>query len=184
MNFTNYFSPNQAGYEMFREGVHNNCITGLLHTLFMPIASAGVFITIFGILCKLWNDYEENAHKTRKLLMVLIFFFYSGYYNYSPIVGAISLAFYYWFISYSIRRFEEFIQFVKERRIVDESEKNFIIFCGLCALTLSVLVMEFIGHWFIEDHASNVWRLANSIFQTPLYGTNSLIYPFTGECHW
>ena len=58
-------------------------------------------------------------------------------------------------------------------------EEDYLYKCiirGASLMFISIIIMEFIGHWFIEGKGSDLTHLLNSIYHTPLYGMYSLFF--------
>lgn len=211
MNEICYFCPNEQGYEQFRAGVHRNCVTGFLHFLFMPLATVGAFMMCLALAFYATRKRHSAYKFTRNLLVITIGFFAVGYATFTRLLELSILCVYWYLARKTLHQIngmwkcatkqsrktdldnhigsgaDNHIGSDADNRIgsdLDNHIANIVLIYGIMALLFSVCVMEFIGHWFIEDHASDVWQLGNSVFHTPLYGLRSLWYPFTGECVW
>ena len=141
-----YFNPTLEGYKVYRT-FHSNCYNGLLHTIFMPIATLAFFLFIHGLTGKKnYTMYIKN---------IILNLFFVGYLAMDPIIGIVTIAFYYLFLTRSLNYF------------IDNYPNARFKTYGTLVLTISVIIMEFIGHGYFEGHHSHLWELPNSIFHTP-----------------
>lgn len=170
-----YFDSSIKGYETYRSIIHRNCITGILHTIFMPIACVGFFICLYCLFSwyciRQYDKYNvsTDAKKLTKCVLYIIqLSMLIGYLQFDPLFGVLSMVFYFLIIN----------------SIIDHlADANTTLFnFGLLLLGGSIVVMEFIGHWYLEDHASNLYEFFNSVYFTPLYGIKSLVYYPLYEC--
>lgn len=132
------------GYELLRSYIHQNCVTGVLHGIFMPISIYGV-----GLMIKSITNY--SAH----ILGVILVLQTLGYLLIDPLMSLVNCYFY-----------------ICVLIIINERPGNFRL--GLILLLVGWVMMEPIGHWIIERNASDLRYVVNSIYWTPLYGMRSL----------
>ena len=173
-----YFDYTMKGYEQYRSGVHTNCWTGLLHTLFMPVATMGFFMLIYS--CEMFFKPKEiySATDTRFFKNTLLLIYWIGYLFTFPIVGTFTIAYYHHLTTWVLNMSTLYMYKSSNKR----KTKNQIFITSIVLLIFSVGMMEFIGHWTLENHASRLHEFFNSIYHTPVYGTMSIIYPLTNEC--
>ena len=153
------FIPNATGYELFTSKIHQDPLTGILHGLFMPFACRGFFTIVYGILC-LFNQNQKAKLITKNLLWFIVGGMLTAYITFDPYWGMLSLFLYSTWITYSINGFDK---------------NNYNVLYGIIMLCVSLFMMEFVSHWYIEQQASNLQELPNSICQTVLYSTKSLL---------
>jgi len=208
-----FFDPSIEGFGAYRGfgTIHTNCVTGLLHTFFMPIAVCGFFAIVHAVLlylnfgsnfgncvkstCKEFDAALDRATWSTKLCMTmlvgLVAFFNFAYQPmfdttfYQPITGILTCYAYWRIINASLNQCDSFYRSMTERIAITASlceAMGFMLFFGGSLLGASICVMEFFGHWVLENHSSDLTMFINSVYHTPLYGTLSLIYPFTGQC--
>jgi len=147
-----YFHPGQYGYDIYRSIIHQNQITGLLHALFMPIACVGFFYCVIAVF---------NKTVAKMLLRAFLALMLMGWLTFQPIAGIITAIYYYLINNYCISSAK------------DMSTKN-RLGLGVLLLIISIGMMEFVGHWALEGHGSNLLHFLNSVYHTPLYGTLSV----------
>jgi uncharacterized membrane protein YGL010W len=163
-----YFNPTLEGYKVYRR-FHSNCWNGLLHTLFMPVAVTGFFFLINWIF---FHTYLLNKKLVSQLQKIFLFCFTFGWMFYDPLGGLLTFAFY-----YGLFNFNDLMFYSNKNRT-----SYFYLKYGILLLGGSVLFLECVGHGYTEHHHSHLWEMFNSFFHTPLYGINSLYYPFVGKC--
>jgi hypothetical protein len=170
--------PNIDGYRLFTEYIHQHPVTGLIHAIFMPLATCGFFLIVFAILglyminkIKYYEQWPGKLTKIKNIVNGLAHFIlgfvFAGYVTFSPWVGSLTIMFYWYVIQKTVNYAESF-----EKTPINMSR---ILYNGLYLLVTSIIIMEFIGHWYLEGKGSDITQLLNSIYHTPLYGTISLI---------
>lgn len=175
------------GYEIFRDNLHLNCITGWLHAVGMPIILIGFFVFLHGYIFLVTDNIKRATDITKSIVTLLGCLFIFGYTHYDIIIGFITVNIYMWLIITSLnnkyRLYKSYID--KDTNFYNPEIYAITIYFminGILMIIIPLFIMEFIGHWLIENNSSNVSNVINSIYWTPLYGINSLIYPFTGQC--
>ncbi len=146
--FESIIDPTINGYRLYTSVIHQHPITGVLHGIFMPIACIGFFFCIKAAF---------DVKVARRLLEVIVFCMTAGWITHEPLYGLITAFAYLALISWSLTT----------------EKSNMPI--GLAMMAVSIGVMEFIGHWYLEGHESNLRHFLNSVYHTPLYGTVSLL---------
>ena len=162
------FQPNQIGYYMFTEYIHKNDITGVIHGIGTPIA--GMFI--FNLLYIIVNIFTKDAYHTEYILKNIMYFilgfFSCGYLTYDFSWGLVTIMFYWYIFNVTINRLVFYnLKFTFSN-----------IYKIILGITIPISVMEFVGHWYLENSGSDINMLANSIYHTPLYGVKSLLLFF------
>ena len=155
-----YFDPTITGYNAYRV-FHSNCMNGLLHTVFMPIALIGFFLIVNGLTCDTFTEF---------LRIIFSVLYFVGYFNIDPYMGSLTVIIYY------------MITYLAHEDMRSKMLKRHMMFIGFMLLLISVTMMELVGHGLFENHHSHLWEFFNSVFHTPLYGMNSIKYLFTREC--
>jgi len=117
----------------------------------MPVACVGFFLCVKAV----WG-----AQVAKKLLTAILAFMMIGWFTFEPIYSIITVAFYWLLINWTMNR-------------AGKNKNN--LFIGATMLAISVSVMEFIGHWYLEGNASHLGEFFNSVYHTPLYGVKSLL---------
>ena len=172
-----YFNPTLAGYNQYRNGIHINCITGFLHTIFMPLATLGFFLFLKTFDFRLDSNKKPYTTSYTNIVFLFVLGLYElGYFFMFPIVGSITIFFYFLFILINLKL--STIDYMKNPKL----KKFKYRFYALLLITVSVGIMEFLGHGYLEHKHSNIFEFFNSIFHTPVYGLYSLYYPFVGQC--
>lgn len=172
------------GYELFRSHIHKNCITGFIHTMFMPIATSGFFMVSASIFCLIFGNKFLNYDKIFNIIIYSLFL--AGYLRFDPLWGTITII-HYIIAVHIIQKtiFKLLVRFLK----IETNNDNLYFFLkyyasvGIGMIAISVFSMEFIGHWMIEHQGSDIYHFFNSVFHTPLYTVKSLYYPFVGLCN-
>lgn len=178
MSFELYFDYTMAGYQQFRSGLHENCLTGLIHCVYMPLAAIGFFNIIAYIEMNLNPRECYTLRWTRKTKNCLLIFYWLCYMNTFPIIGTLTIFIYYVILTWALNlsTYKLFKAYNKH-----EAKLN-ILKCGLYLLIISIGILEFFSHWYLEQHSSRINELFNSILHTPVYGINSLYYPYINQC--
>ena len=94
--------PSIKGYNILRETIHQHPVTGLLHGLFMPIATIGFYMLIFGISGLYFDNrvirWDEIINKAEKITIAISHFIFGmiwiGYTTYSLYLGTLTILFY------------------------------------------------------------------------------------------
>jgi hypothetical protein len=180
MNETTIIDISQRGYDIYRNGIHMNCITGIIHGLLMPVAVSLFFCILlcFEILIMDQNIY--NMSRVKIMLNILGFVVFLCYILTHLIAGLITVIMYLFIIHFSMFALEDYIVSCHwgntNRYII-----NMIVKCFMW-LFIVVAFMEVYSHWIIEHGHSSLYQFLNSLYWTPLYGTLSFYYPFVGQC--
>ena len=176
-----YFDYTLAGYDSYRDGIHINCITGLLHTLLMPVAVTTFLVILQCLEYSLFGYRHYKDNKVRTLCTIISIFVTIGYLRTFPISGLITVFMYLFIIKTVMNKItetfnSEYCYYGSLRSI------RLMMFNSLIVLVASILFLEYFSHGYLEGGHSTVPHFFNSIYWTPLYGTHSLYYPFTGQC--
>lgn len=150
--------PNEQGYEQFRK-CHRHCVNGLLHFVGMPPAVSGVFLIVRSV-----TDSADFTRHLQFIVMSAILYLYLGYEQnpYTPWL----------FYGMYMSVLEGFMyHFVYQN---PKWSRLSYLFVGVSLIGSNVAGLEVIGHGFFENHHSYVLEFFNSVFQTPLYGINSV----------
>lgn len=185
-----YFDPSIKGYNQYRNGIHMNCYTGILHGIGMPIASVAFFV-----LCQLIELHIKHIYYSKsELYMKDIYFgisltkifrniifilFFLGYLFTFPIMGIITIIIYYKIVDYFMDIATVYLYY--NHNTLFKAKTNIFIICCIC-LFGSISILEFLSHGYLENTHSNIFEFFNSIYHTPVYGFNSFYYIFTNEC--
>lgn len=161
------YQPNAVGYAIFTEYIHQNKFTGLIHAIAMPIATSSLVLIIYSIMA-LYKGVLNGLLYTTYVTYFILGGYASGYATYDPIFGFITICF------YGLIPMNFTLQYINYYGNPFNIKKYLRI--GVMGMLISVLCMEFIGHWYLEGAGSDVSQLFNSIYQTPLYGIRSLIF--------
>ena len=135
----------ENGYKIFREHIHQTCMTGNIHGIFIPIAILGFMYILSGLV---------GETGTKVVLYGILFFQTKSYYYIDPLVTIVNYIFYSIIIELCIRK---------------------RIKIGIVLMAISISMMEFYSHWYLEGRGSNLWHFFNSVFWTQLYGFRSLL---------
>mmetsp|Transcript_27611 Transcript_27611/g.32217 ORF Transcript_27611/g.32217 Transcript_27611/m.32217 type:complete len:211 (-) Transcript_27611:418-1050(-) len=154
-------NPSTGGYEEFRK-CHGNCINGILHAIGMPLAVSGVFLVIRAV--------TDSPDFTRTLQFLVV-------------TGYLCL-----YLRYESNPYSPWLFYILYLGIFDrvlyqhfyyEGSKwtrwNYLC-VGISLIAVNVGLLETIGHGLFEHHHSYVKEFFNSVFHTPLYGINSILW--------
>ena len=152
------FEPTYLGYSLFTQVIHRNYYTGILHGIFLPVAAIGLMFIIHSLIKKLYRFDSNHAvrEKTEKVMWYILGWFSCCYASYDVYYGAITILFYYCLMNQGIKAGPNLLW-------------------GILLMGLSVGMMEFVGHWYLENGASNLSHFFNSVIHTPLYGVRSIL---------
>lgn len=182
-----YFDPSYAGYLIYREHLHQHVITGILHGIFMPIATIGFFIAIYAALsmaiigkgsslCHLHDNVYDIANN---ILLCILSGFWTGYFSYTPIMGTFTIFFYYIIIRITIDKTHSVLKNWRNDPTsfwVTWKYQKYLLTLGLLLIAGSLFFMEIIGHWILEGEGSDLTKVINSIYHTPPYAMESLFF--------
>lgn len=177
----------EKGYEIFRNNIHMNCTTGLIHSIGMPIILSQFFTIIQSMRLSMTCDINIATNDTKYVMYLFSVLFLAGYMTYSPVMGFLTIIFYVYIITGTLRNNKEkYLEYIDENSRYYENETYLFsmirISISLLMIIISLFMMEIVGHWMIEGNSSNLSHIVNSIYWTPLYGMYSYIYPMTKQC--
>ena len=152
------FVPTYLGYQIFRSSIHQNYYTGILHGIFLPISAIGLMFIIHSLVKTIYPRDSQYmiVQRVEHTLYYILGGFSCCYASYDPFYGFITVLFY-WFIM---------------KKAVYAGPR---LITGILLMAVSIGVMEFGGHWFLENLGSNLSHFPNSVIHTPLYGVRSVL---------
>ena len=142
----------ETGYILFRSNIHQLCMTGILHGIFIHLSIDGFSLIMRRFFGKIFT--------TIFLLSILSLQTY-GYYFIDPLVCGINLIFY-----------SVFIYFIHIRHY---KNRNALLRSGIIKFMIGWVMMEIIGHWYLETSHSDLSKVINSVYWTQLYGFQSIL---------
>lgn len=163
ISINNLYLPTAEGYELYRAHIHNHFWTGIAHGVFMPIVTVGFFMIFYGLSRLYTKSLWESHTNTLSAFHFIVGFLSCGYFQYDPWYGLITVLFYWVLVTRSIDAFEY------------RCSPWHNIYHGVTMMGFGLFIMEFGSHWYLENHASNLYHFVNSVYHTPLYGTKSIL---------
>lgn len=164
------FSIWADGYALFRTHIHQRCLTGVIHGVMMPVASIGVGLMLRGVgglPFALWMDLIIfglwAVLGALSALEPCLFNVMNSGCEEEYLFNVITCLYYYSAVHLGL--------LLIPRPRYESGE----LVLGLVLLVLSVCIMEFVGHWLLEGHASDLGSVPNSIYHTLRYSTRSLL---------
>lgn len=146
-----------TGYDIYRESIHQNCITGQIHGIFMPFA-------VFSV--GLMANYLLGKKLTYNILLTILIIQTIGFGYIYPLLAGFNYTIYICILEYLYHMRDD---------PSDIKEKKYF-YIGLLCFLISWFMMEIVGHAFIENNHSDLTKVINSIYWTPLYGWRSLLF--------
>lgn len=180
-----YLDLSINGYNTFRSHIHQNCYTGILHGICMPIATCAFFIILQMFEMYFISIYSKSLY-TKFFRTILFIFIVCGYLLTFPIMGCITILFYTLLTEYVMNKTTYYID--KNKKVIFSDGKmysdtrDFIALSSLILLIGTISFLEFFSHGYLESGHSDITQVLNSIYHTPVYGMNSFYYIFTEQC--
>lgn len=175
-----YFDPSEQGYAEYRQDgqLHSHCLTGILHSLFMPLAVSGFFLMIYAHEVK-----YSCINLTWLIYNTLAFWFSYHYFVHGTWAGTVSIIINAAVLNWCLYQAERFLCLRQEYGYSLQKEGfDFIMLIGGLLLFFSVAMMEFVGHWYLESNGSHVSHLINSVYHTLPYMLYAPYYVVAGLC--
>ena len=141
-----------TGYKLYQKNIHRHQVTGYLHGMFMPTAIVG-----FGIIIQRWFG---QAFNTMFLFGILSLQTY-GYSFIDPNITVVNFLFYSVVIWLLHAGYPTLHTLWLSR--------------GVPLFLLSWVMMECVGHWYLENQKSDLSQVINSVYWTQLYGFQALM---------
>ena len=148
-----FFSILADGYATFRTDIHQRCITGVIHGVMMPFACLGVGMLFRAI----------GGPTFAELMAILIFASWEAFYLLAAslndatvntaLIDLVACTAHYAFVSIGLV-------------LLPLPDNSTNIKWGLGLIVVAIIMMEVVGHWLLEGHASNLRVVFNSIFHT------------------
>ena len=132
--------------------IHTSQLNKIIHGLFMPLTMYGFLLSIPVIL-----DLDKLY---AYILRVWVFYFYLGlYYQIDTFYTILFAIIYYYPFKFAN---------------IDYKKNVYTLMNGLCISFYSLIIQEYVGHYFGGDKFSRLEGVLNAIFYAPYFGSREL----------